>query len=356
MLKSKLEEFNIFALREFARQTGVKSPTSKKKEQLIKEITEILSGAKKPEVSNSKQGRPPKNVGYDVYQVFGKFQEIDVSKQKLNQDVKVAVENELVTVAGWLELLNNNAGMLWVEKDLVVDKYFIPTHVLKNYHLKMGDRLVAEVSVDETQKVVKEIYSINDNPIMKLPAKRVDYLSIKHNLPSRNLKFKSEEFDALNLMYGENVYVYGNDNNHNTVKVVEMLKNCDIANKLYVNISVAEKNKIHLKDLKYFENFVANITDEISVASRLVMLAIERAKRAIENGEDVLVVVDDVTSILGLEKVGLDLIKNLISIAKEGKEKGSITVVAVIPNSGIYQIEKLADKRLQINNEKITIL
>jgi len=60
MLQDKLNELNIFALRDLARHTGVKSPTSKKKEQLIKEIVEITSGEKKPDVNKNKQGRVEK--------------------------------------------------------------------------------------------------------------------------------------------------------------------------------------------------------------------------------------------------------------------------------------------------------
>ena len=93
-MKNRLEDFNIFALREFARQTGVKSPTSKKKEQLIEEITRIVSGVKKPENSNSKQARPPKNFGYDISQMIDSFQEIELSKQVLNQEIEKVAEAE----------------------------------------------------------------------------------------------------------------------------------------------------------------------------------------------------------------------------------------------------------------------
>ena len=40
-MENKLNELNIFALRDLARKTGVSSPTSKKKEELIKNIIEI---------------------------------------------------------------------------------------------------------------------------------------------------------------------------------------------------------------------------------------------------------------------------------------------------------------------------
>ena len=356
MMEEKLNELNIFALRDFARKTGVKSPTSKKKEQLIQEILEITSGAKKPEAVKNKQGRPPKVFDYNFSQVFNNFGEVNLSMQTLNQNVQQGEETEMTTVAGWLELLNNNAAMLWVEKDLKIEKYFVPNEVLKNYHVKMGDRIVAEVKPGEAQKVVKEIFSINDNPIMKLPAKRIEYSSVEHNLSNRELNFTTEEFSSLHLKYGENTYVYGENNNQNTMKAIELLLDCKISNKMYVNVALAEKNKIYMSNLKYIENFVSNLTDDYSVSSMMVYLAVERAKRILENGEDVLIVVDDIVSILGIEKAGLELVKNLISTTKEGGKTGSITIVAVIPNQGINQIEKLADKRLKIENGEIVVL
>ena len=44
MTREELNELSIFALREFARRTGVYAPTSKKKGQLIDEIIEISEG------------------------------------------------------------------------------------------------------------------------------------------------------------------------------------------------------------------------------------------------------------------------------------------------------------------------
>ncbi len=52
-----LRKFNLLTLREFARKIGVKSPTSKKKAQLIKEIVNIEKGLQKPYFS--KFGRKP---------------------------------------------------------------------------------------------------------------------------------------------------------------------------------------------------------------------------------------------------------------------------------------------------------
>ena len=351
MLEEKLNEFNIFALRDFARRTGVVSPTSKKKDVLIKEIMEILSGQKQPLDVKTKQGRPPKTFGYNFSNLFN-----EVGNTSLKQNVEEFKDDDIITVAGWVELVNGNSALLWVVKDFKIENYFISKEVIKDYEVKHGDRVVAEVEAGENGKVIKRIFSINDYPIMKLPEQRVDYSEIFHNVPNRKLKFKSKSFQNLNLYIGENVYIYGKNNNQNTSVAVDIMNDSEIENKIYINISIAEKNKIYLSNLKHSENFLANITDDVNIVRRMIMLAVERAKRILEKGEDVLIVVDDVSSIFGVDKDELNLVKNLISITKEGNENGSITILAVMPNEQTNQIEKLADKRLKIENGNSQIL
>ena len=355
MLEKNLNDLNIFALRDFARRTGVSSPTSKKKEELIKEIKEIISGEKRPEQSKSKQGRPPKVFGYNFANVFNanSFDIVDISNQTLKQ-VQVEYESgDMVTVAGWLELVNNNSALLWVNKNFKNENYFVPSELLSNLHVKMGDRVVAEVSLDENVRIVKKIFNINACPVLQLSDNRECYENIAHKLPTRMLKFSNESYDNLQLKCGENIYLYGTNNNNNTVAITNLLNSCAVENKIYINVTVAEKNKIFLSELDECEKFVCHITDEIDTVKRIVYLATERAKRLLENGEDVVVTVDDISSIVGIDKDGLNLVKNLVSITKEGNPKGSITLLAVMPNNNINQIEKLADVRLKIVGNEI---
>jgi len=352
MLERKLNELNIFALRDLARKTGVNSPTSKKKDELIKGIVEIMSGKKAPEVNKSKQGRPPKVFGYSFANVFNVDYE-PTSVVALKQPTTSEEDEDILTIAGWVELLNNNSAILWINKNLKNDNYFISKEIIDNINIKTGDRIVAEITNDENSKLVKRIFSINDCPIAKMELTRCDYFSVEHNLPSRTIGFENQEINSLNLKIGENIYFYGSDNNQNTTAISSILNKCKIENKIYVNISLAEKNKIFLSNLKNCEMFVANITDEVDIVRRVLSLAIERAKRIMENGEDVLLVVDDMMSIAGVDKDNLNLLKKFASVAKDGKDKGSITLFAIMPNNSLIQIEKLADQRFKIDNNEI---
>lgn len=357
MLEQNLNELNIFALRDLARRTGVSSPTSKKKEVLIKEIVEIVSGDKEPLGNKPKQGRPPKVFGYDFANVFTNNLTLgaggdSLTEQVLNRDLVEAENEEVLTVAGWLEVVNNNSALLWVEKNYKTINYFVPSEVLKKLEVRMGDRVVAEVFADDNSRVVKKIFSVNDYPIMQNEVVRKNYEEVEHILPNKYLEFENKKFEKLKLLCGEDVFVYGNNNNNNTKKIIEILNSCKIENKIYINVSLVEKNKIFLKSLMHSENFVSSLTDDSTITKRIVSLAIERAKRILEMGEDVLIVVDDLNSVMSIDEF---LAKGLVSIVKNSN-KGSITLLSVMPNFGMNQVEKLADRRLKIENDSIEII
>ena len=353
MLEQNLNELNIFALRDLARRTGVKSPTSKKKEDLINEIIEIVSGKKTPCVAKSKQGRPPKVFGYDFANMLATQSVVrggeSFSRRVLNQDVSENESDDVQTIVGWLEIVNNNAGLLWVEKNFKNETYFIPSELLKGVPVKMGDRVVAETSLDESSKVIKKIYSVNDCPVGQLGLERKDYWDIEHKISEKKLNFKTKEYCDLNLCVGENIYVYGNNNNNNTKKIINILNSCEIENKIYINSSIVEKNKIFLKELNYVESFIVGLTDDSDTAKKILFLAAERAKRILENGEDVLLVIDDLNSVFGVDE---NYAKTLISLTKNS-DNGSITILCVMPNFSNNQFEKLADVRLRIDEDKI---
>jgi len=351
-MENKLNEYNIFALRDLARRTGVKSPTSKKKEVLIREIIDIRSGKQAPQVEEKRQGRPPKTFGYNMSNVFSFMDEHDVSELAFKQADEDFADGELVTVSGVLEPVNDNQGILWVFNNHCVDKYFIPANVMVNYNLKKGDRVVAKTTGDESQKIITGLFTVNNVPVSQLKNKRRDFKEIERILPNQKLVFKDEKFNTLNLQKGENCYLYGSNNNHNTMAVTNLLNSVECENKIYINISIAEKSKLLLKSMNNCEMFTCELTEKVDVVKRTVFLAVERIKRILEVGENVVAFVDDMLSVSSVDNDSLNLVKSLVSLASATNKHGSITLLAVMPDSSLVQVEKLADVRMEIINQE----
>lgn len=348
MTEEQLNELNIFGIRELARRTGVGSPTTKVKAKLIKEIMAINSGVQKPHVPKTKQGRPPK--AYAFSNLLNKNAQTPVFSKSvsLNQNAVEYKAGEVVTLAGIVEIVENNSGFLWVNNLQDYTCYFISAELLEKWALKAGDKVLAEIDNSDDKTLVKEILNINGKPALKFNKKRKNYFDIEHVTNKSEIPFSVEKFKNLNIFKGENTYLYGYDNNKNTDFAIDLLNSCESDVKIYVNVSIVEKNKHVLKNLKDSELFVSKITDELETSKRIVTLAIERAIRMLEQGKNVVVMVDDALSVASVDNQELSILKRMMSITKNA-DAGSISILAIMDeDKQINQIEKLADKRIKI--------
>ena len=284
---------------------------------------------------------------------FSFMDESAVSEFTLKQSDAQFLDGELTVVSGVIELVNNHAGMLWNFKNHKVDKYFVPANVMVKYNLKTGDSVVAKTVGDESQKVITDIFSVNGAPVAQLKNRRQHFEEIERILPNQKHCFDAVEFNNLQLLKGENCYLYGENNNENTMTVIDLLNSIECDNKIYINICVAEKTKLLLKKLKNCEMYTCMITANADDAKKMVMLVVERIKRILEVKEDVVAVVDDMLSVAGVDNTSLVLVKSLVSLASATSKHGSVTLVPVMPNESLVQIEKLADARFKIVGKEI---
>ncbi|MCQ2565216.1 MAG: hypothetical protein MJ152_05125, partial [Clostridia bacterium] len=301
MTREELNELSIFALRELARRTGVASPTSKKKEELIVGILDITEGRAMPHVAKTKQGRPPKNYGYP----FANFMMTEnnmptFANTELRQVVPFNYVDDVQTLAGFVELVANSSPLLWVRQGYSFVCY--PFSVLKvnELNLKTGDKVVVSAKEKDGTVTFEDVLKVNDTPISKYNSKRKDYLDFNHVDSNKSMEFEDEKFNKFNIKLGQNIYLYGNNNVDNTNGVTELLNSSKVENKIYINVSLAEKNK-NVVDKVNAELFTAFVTDKEENVLRTVSIALERAKRLLEIGEDVVVAVDDVQSVASVD-------------------------------------------------------
>lgn len=355
MTREELNELSIFALREFARRTGVYAPTSKKKGQLIDEIIEISEGKKQPYIAKTKQGRPPKNYGYPFAEVFVGAPVQNYTNNCFKQETNFAYTDDLKTLNGYVET-NADSNLLWSMQNNRLVCLRFAKGLVEQYNLKTGDLLMVGLEKD-SHDVVEDIISINNIPINNYSKVRACYTDIEHTMPTNFLGFDCQACNDLNIRVGESVYIYGASNAENSQAIVEMLNSCNADRKLYVNTSIVEKNKYLLNCLKNTENFVTNFSDPIDDARRAVILATERAKRIVEKGESCVLAVDDVQSVRGIDFEDLKITKNLMSVTKNGANGGSVTLLAIMPsNRSMDMFEKLADKRVKVLDRKLFLI
>lgn len=351
MDREQLNGHSIFALREFARRTGVSSPTSKSKETLIQEILDISEGRKAPKISKTRQGRPPKNYGYPIVDMFINGKAQTVSQTILEQHkVPYVYETESHSVTGYAEVINPLQTLLWELTGGGLVCYYIPNSMSAEYSIKSGDLISAELGIGEKSNQVKEIYCINNIPLKKHSKERLDYYKIPAVRANKNVQFQNPTYANFNIKYGEAAFIYGVNNAEVSTSVINLINDCLADAKLYINVSIVEKNKYLLEDVSGTENFTVNMVEDAQVAKKVITLATERMKRLLEKGNNVVVAIDDVKTLLSVEDC-LSITKVLMSLAKTC-EKGSVTLIAAVGESGSI-FEKLADCRIKAAEELV---
>lgn len=154
------EDFNnmtIHNLREFAREIGIKSPTTKKKEEIINECYDLINNEEHIVTPVSKRGRPPKSamppleVNDSTNQLHYNFAEnkIDEQKEKQSDEKKgnMSIEDMLKQEdcemrSGILEMLDGY-GFLRAENCECSEKdVYVSGRLIKNIGLRAGDFVV----------------------------------------------------------------------------------------------------------------------------------------------------------------------------------------------------------------------
>ena len=164
-----LEDLSIYELRDVARNVGVQSPSSKKKDVLIQSVKDIISGKQKPHVKTSNKGRPARSIAqmstiFDVMMpsildepintlnvndsdtIFDNMTEntalmLSRNDSAFNDDVKESrVEN------GQVDMTAKGYGILRVEELVAspLDAYISPM-LIEKYNLQKGDSIIANV-------------------------------------------------------------------------------------------------------------------------------------------------------------------------------------------------------------------
>ena len=337
MKEQQLSDLSIFALRELARRTGVSSPTSKRKSDLIAEIIEIQSGKKQP-VASSKQGRPPKGFILNLDNIIEKDNKVLSFKQN-EEDLSA----ETYTVSGYVEKLNNNVGFLLVKENEKFKNYFIPSTAFKGEVLS-GDYVTVLMAKTEDGAIVKSILTVEGCDILNLQ-NRLKYEELEHIGMGEKIAQANSKFKDVEVGFGGNVYIYGKNNIEKTKHSIQFLNSCNADVKMYVNFALVDKFKVYLKDVENAEIFTADMIDEQDYVERIINVAIERAKRYLESGKNLVLLIDDV---LTIKSINFNLLKSLMSLTKN-TTAGSITIVAIMSdNQSVSIFEKLADKKFEI--------
>lgn len=361
MDEKTLNNLSIFELRDLARKVGVFNPTVLKKSNLISAICDIQSGKALPHVSKTKQGRPPKEIGgYDkLVEIFlpSDALEIPTKEEKSfssNSDELVLhsdpnVDDEVIDVKivkGYLDVLENGCGLIrprTIREIEQQDLVFVSNKNMINYNLKGGDEIVCRANLVRPDRamVMLDILEINNISIKDYDTNRSDFDNMPINFNNELIKSKLnylEDKHSNNIVinYGNIVYCYpekSEDFRKFAISFAQDNAQC-FDNIIYLSPILTPKKSESLKATSV-EIFATDFCDSFANQRRTVFLAYNRAKRLAEMGKNICFIIDDLYSLLSIDKDFYgDLIvsKSVISLGRRF-DNGSVTVFCNIPDT-----------------------
>lgn len=356
-----LNSLNIHTLRQAARHYGIYSPTTKVKPELIQEICDVLAGRSLPS-AQSKRGAPIK----EHIENSSVIDKID-SFLKPYQNIKTE-KNSLSVRRASSELVYDGAvfsGLLIheEEEDFLRSKggEMLPFSATleQKYQLKEGDFVSVRIQNKENFSNY-EILSIN-GLLADFSQKRIAFEQIASFYPDRkfNLPLNDRLFRAVDLFApigrGQRVFVSclpRTDRLTLTKLFLDALEPNGVA-PLVLAVGISSEDEFELKKSERCEFFTTKFDEPTENSVLEMRICTERAKRLCEGKKDVVLIV---YSLFGAVGISDSLARTLFSLAKNGGENGSITVIAYSTgNENILSWQEVANSVLYLSGSGLEL-
>ncbi len=365
-----MRHLSIFALRDIARNVGVKCPTVLKKEQLIDQIMKIMSGEIVPEIPKSRQGRPPKNRA-----------KITVSKE--DEDLNAIFNDKEVKIefspeeAKWLFCDNAEKSGIYDNKfdfrdgegyvNFVNDRLYVfpfENNYGRDYAILLP-KAVEPTPALRSGDLVKCLYKYSENcrfmvcnKIKNMPefeAERPFFDSIKRIIPTKPIEILSKK-----VKLGDKIIVKVNnfsDYPDAVKKINSQVKDCTVLN--LVLDSLVEDDYSEVETMRSYAG------DSTSKNTMIVKLATDRVKRLVEEGKNVVLCINELLKIVKFQNYlyGYDYgsvrtssfssVLSLIKLAGAYENGATVTIFAIVKNDKVSQCGDYLLNELENMNCKI---
>lgn len=378
-----MRQASIFELRTLARNMGVNSPTTYKKDQLINKMLKIINGDEKPEVPKSRAGRPPKKIISASYNnnnscnIFNENDDCEKSQNLNKYDFSDVTTNKFSVLAspnaydyecesinssfdfesrqGYLQVLEDKTCFIFeygnvasVENVVNIGPQKVSELFLRNGDLikvlckkdgVSGNRYFAEIEEFENQKFTSSSQLENRPHFENL---KIDYkqenkiVFDRSNNQSNCLNLINDAVcGSRNIIMCKNLRMYKDF----VLNFKSLNKPCSIVN---ICLEVLPEEEGFIQNTANFESFYTSYGDYEKQNNHTIALAIDRIKRLAEHGKNVIVFINEVGKLikyknfaLGLEPQQLkyksfDNVSKLLSLARKFENGNAITVFALL--------------------------
>ena len=337
-----LENKNLQELRSIAKKIGIKSITSFKKKELIEKIKE--SNNEEYDLNNEQQN-----------------QVLDNNIESKQCEVQQLLDNNIIG-EGILEVMTDGYGFLRTENFLpgANDIYISPSQI-RRFNLKTGDCVKGNIRLArENEKFSALLYvkSVNgDNP--EKAAKRPNFEDLTPIYPSERLILETNRSELSTRIIdiiapigkGQRGMIVAPPKVGKTILLTKMA-NAIMKNHKEINLIVLliDERPEEVTDIqrsiegKNIEIVSSTFDEQPEHHKRVAEMVLERAKRLVEQGKDLVILLDSITRLAraynltippsgrtlsgGLDPVALYMPKKFFGAARNIENGGSLTILA----------------------------
>lgn len=351
--REDLEKMRIHEIRDILRNMNG-TPRMDKKEDLINTILGIQSGDIAADGHRERRGRPPfeikdDQVGSEEKEQSGRFS-FHSDGERLDSIDEMA--------RGILDILSEGFGFLRpTDYKLNGKDIFVSPAMIRSWKLKKGDFVIGSVGQqrDKGAPALTSIYSVNGKQNLSA---RVDFDDLTPHYPDERLTLETPDngndlsVRCIDLLCpigkGQRGLIVAPPKAGKTTllkKIAEYLT-CNYPS-AYLMVLLIDERPEEVTDIRESVDcdVIASTFDESAENHvRVSELALQRAKRLVENGEDVIILLDSITRLAraynnvtptsgktltgGLDPAAMQGPKRFFGAARNIKNGGSLTIIA----------------------------
>lgn len=357
----ELNGYSIYPLREILRKLGG-VPANLKKPELIASIMDIESGEKTP--SRSNRGRRPSTPVTGEQKSYSKdeFDNVVVSEDPTTEGELPSPyrSNKVTPASGVLELHADGYGFLRgknYETDGVTDVY-VAKSIIRQYNLRAGDFIegYSARTRQDASPSVQSVKKINGLPFGKFKRVNFDDLTPYYPVEKLTMELSTAEDDlslrAIDVLCpigkGQRGLIVAPPKAGKTTLIKKIAQSIEVNNpEVHLIVLLIDERPEEVTDLRRSVNseVVASTFDEgVEHHVRLADLVLNRAKRLVETGKDVVVLLDSITKLTravnaylpssgktlsgGIDVAALSPTKRFFGAARNVDGGGSLTVIS----------------------------
>ena len=321
----KIRELGIFELRGLARQLGIPSPTTKKREELIDGIADALSNNEGIKSTGKRKGRPFKEV-VSIKNILNSINEIEETFDEMNYSTALTFAQEIPNFSLENSDLKeyNFSGYARVGKEYIsfIDIRTNSWVFIKNSKdfskIRVGDKIqvIAKRIGTSNQFECEKILAINDIKIDDYKPNKPTEFSVvisKDTIPFASKSIIKGRRNATCLE--EDIF-----ENNNLKDLAQYCK--DNNTKLVVlGLNTSYEDQIYLNNTSNFENFTTEYGTSDYINANKVLDSINLFKNLIDNGQNCLLFIMDIMEVVrtlnkfsASKNIGCDLEKNELAL------------------------------------------